>query len=54
MHGPESWGSLFRGTKRGFGGLPCLGMDGVEWVLDENVLDFASGDIRFIQKRARL
>ncbi len=54
MHGPEGFGSLLGGAERGFGRRPRLGVDGVEWELKENVLDLASGDVRFIQKRARL
>jgi len=54
VHGPEGFGSLFGGAERAFSRLPRLGMDGIERVLKENMFDLACGDVRFIQKRARL
>ncbi|MBC8262673.1 MAG: hypothetical protein H8E47_00930 [Anaerolineales bacterium] len=54
MHRPEGFGSLLPSAKRGLGSRPCLGVDGINGVLKENVLDLACGDVRFIQKRARL
>jgi len=54
VHGPEGFGSLLAGAERSLACFPRLGVDGIERALDENVLDFACGYVRFIQKRARL
>jgi len=54
VHSPEGFSSLLGGAERGLGRQPRLGVDGFEWKLKENVFDLACGDVRFIQKRARL
>jgi hypothetical protein len=54
MHSPEGVGSLLASTKRGLGCRSRLGVDGLKWMLEEDVLDLPGCDVRFIQKRARL
>jgi hypothetical protein len=54
VHGPEGFGFLLGGAERGLGGEPRRGVDGIDGELKENVLDYASGYVRFIQKRVRL
>jgi hypothetical protein len=54
VHGPEGFSSLLGNAEGSFSRWPRLGVDTFKWELKENLFDFACGDVRFIQKRARL
>ena len=54
VHGPESLSALPCSTQGSFASLPRLRVNGIQWVLQKDQSDLACGNVRFIQKRARL